>query len=159
MDNTSEPGARREPRGRKNTVIYLISHTPHLHSPGFSPSATMGKSQSKLSAEQLADLQKNTYCVSTSFSSYKSHTITVDKKELQQWSVYSADSHISTYSFSGTKDSARIVRLALWIGQSSRGYISNFFPLAIPQSLQIMCSTCLMKTRTGLSISRNSSLH
>ncbi|KAL9712606.1 Calcium-binding protein NCS-1 [Leucoagaricus gongylophorus] len=37
---------------------------------GFSPSATMGKSQSKLSAEQLADLQQNTY---------------FDKKELQHW--------------------------------------------------------------------------
>lgn len=53
----------------------LLSHIPvrqasppirlFLHSPpGFSlPTSTMGKSQSKLSAEQLADLQKNTYCM------------------------------------------------------------------------------------------------
>ena len=48
--------------------------------------ATMGKSQSKLSQEELADLQKNTYCM------YLHFCVTdiecwwvVDKKELQQW--------------------------------------------------------------------------
>ena len=39
----------------------------------------MGKNQSKLTPEQLSDLQRNTYCTSV--------TDKVDRKELQQWWV------------------------------------------------------------------------
>ena len=54
-------------------------------------SLIMGKSQSKLTPEQLSDLQKNTYCQScilphTSVLSLYSHAL-VDKRELQQWLV------------------------------------------------------------------------
>jgi hypothetical protein len=48
----------------------------------------MGKAQSKLSSEELADLQKNTYCTSSLASPAHRHTancLKVDKKELQQW--------------------------------------------------------------------------
>ncbi len=47
----------------------------------------MGKSQSKLSPEQLADLQKNTYCQSFGLRSFyhQAYIYLVDKKELQQW--------------------------------------------------------------------------
>ena len=49
----------------------------------------MGKSQSKLSPEQLSDLQKNTYCESPQQDplvlSHQLTPITVDKRELQQW--------------------------------------------------------------------------
>lgn len=57
-----------------------------------SRSSTMGKSQSKLAADELAELQKNTYCMfprcapahTTLIVRLVSFT-TVDKKELQQW--------------------------------------------------------------------------
>lgn len=50
----------------------------------------MGKSQSKLSNEELAELQKNTYCEPRIhiLSQLAVQTLihdTVDKKELQQW--------------------------------------------------------------------------
>jgi hypothetical protein len=69
----------------------------------------MGKSQSKLASDELADLQKNTYCEYSPLSPYASRSTadtpyvayetpvrwlflplhtrarTVDKKELQQW--------------------------------------------------------------------------
>ena len=49
----------------------------------------MGKSQSKLSPEQLSDLQKNTYCESSQpdplVLCHQLTPITVDKRELQQW--------------------------------------------------------------------------
>lgn len=49
----------------------------------------MGKSQSKLSPEQLSDLQKHTYCESPRQILFAlSHQLTatpVDKRELQQW--------------------------------------------------------------------------
>jgi len=51
-------------------VVADFTETIYTASSSSYPFTTMGKSQSKLSPEQLADLQKNTY---------------FDKKELQQW--------------------------------------------------------------------------
>lgn len=50
------------------------AHAKAGHNPG--PPA-MGKNQSKLTPEQLSDLQRNTYCTYV--------TNKVDRKELQQW--------------------------------------------------------------------------
>lgn len=63
----------------------------HLRPPPLSRSR-MGKSQSKLSAEELQELQKNTYCKhspshSLSLGSQLTSVRAVDKKELQQWFV------------------------------------------------------------------------
>jgi hypothetical protein len=49
----------------------------------------MGKAQSKLSPEQLSDLQKNTYCEwlqqTLCDMSHQLTATAVDKRELQQW--------------------------------------------------------------------------
>lgn len=78
----------------------------------------MGKSQSKLSPEQLADLQKNTYCKPVNLlvqyhQSNLSHP-EVDKKELQQWSAVAANSSSLLHllmRYIGTRDSLKTARL------------------------------------------------
>lgn len=62
---------------------------------------SMGKSQSKLSPEQLADLQKHTYCEFLRHlrsAQLTLHRTAVDKKELQQWyTEREKNHHISSY--------------------------------------------------------------
>ena len=56
------------PRGFKPIDIYALDSLRHLALLPPLASSVMGKSQSKLSQEQLADLQKNTYCTSLPLS-------------------------------------------------------------------------------------------
>jgi hypothetical protein len=74
--------------GHRWTDVTIVHRRLHALVP-----TVMGKSQSKLSSEQLADLQKHTYCMYS--PTHRIHRtpiahslVTVDKKELQQWSVH-----------------------------------------------------------------------
>ncbi len=69
-----------------STFSLTNAHRLHNHVPPSSSHLTvMGKSQSKLTPEQLQDLQKNTYCMSTFHRQHSANYLPVDKKELQQW--------------------------------------------------------------------------
>ena len=59
---------------RKQQARVDRRHSSHLHLPTLSSASTMGKSQSKLSPEDLTDLQKNTYCESRHDLPFKSRT-------------------------------------------------------------------------------------
>lgn len=108
----------------------------------------------------------------------------VDKKELQQWSVdvdisfayhlqiraskvtspspFPRCSHLIYFVInanSGTKVSWKIVRLVNWTKPSLRAYTSNSSHSATHGNSRITCLMCLMRTRMGQSISRSSSAH
>ena len=121
----------------------------------------MGKSQSKLSAEQLADLQKNTYCQSSNDISSQIAYFHCSRQERTPTMV-----HLMPFNFpynanlsTGTKVLRKTVLLVISIRQNLVGYTNSSFHLAILPNLLIMFSTSLMRTRAGKSISRSSSVH
>lgn len=101
----------------------------------------MGKSQSKLSPEQLADLQKNTYCASLLSPPVNAYTPQSIKRSCS----------------SGTRASAKTALPASLTSPSSAKYTGSSSPLAIPQNSLTMSSTSLTRTKTAPSTSRSSS--
>ena len=125
----------------------------------------MGKSQSKLSPEQLSDLQKNTYCESSQPDPLVlSHQLTPSQlinasfsngKPIPQDPSPSSHKNCAT----GTRASSRIVPLANSTRLSSAGYTNSSSRSATRANLPTMYSTSSTRTRTAQSTLKNSSAH
>ena len=109
---------------------------------------TSSLSQSRLSPEQLAQLQKDTK---------------FDKKELQQW--YKGLSHIfrsyllraADRCYLKRQDFSKTVQVASLRKRNSKKSTNNSFPLATPHPSQIMSLMFSTRINRDLSTSRNSS--
>lgn len=125
-----------------------------------SSSTQMGKSHSKLSPEQLADLQKNTYCKCPPLLLPASHRRS-SRQEGATAMVCTLLSILCMHTHhicpTGTRDFSRTVRRASWTRQSLAEYTSSSFPLGIPANSPTTSSMSLMRTRTAPLISRSSS--
>lgn len=109
---------------------------------------TSSLSQSRLSQEQLTQLQKDTH---------------FDKKELQQW--YKGPSHVfrsyllrtADRCYMRQQDFSKTVQLACLRKWNSKESTNNSFPLATPHPSQIMFLMFSTRINRDLLISRNSS--
>ena len=118
----------------------------------------MGKSQSKLSPEQLADLQKNTYCthIPQTTTTERSHTPSRQERTTAMVSSFRTAPAIAHPPL-GTRASSGTVRPVSSTGPSSAAYTSSSSRSVTPASSQTMCSTSLTRTRTARSTLRSSS--
>ena len=121
----------------------------------------MGKSQSKLSPEQLSDLQKHTYCErpqqtlpSSPISSPPSQLINAS---FSNGKPISRDPPSSSHKdcAAGTRDSSRTVPPANLTRPSSVEYISSFSRSANPANSPTTYSTSSMRTRVERSTLRS----
>lgn len=130
-------------------------HLSHLHHHYHHFLFIMGKSQSKLSPEQLNDLQKNTYCTFQAHLRFRSSThLRHSRQEGAPAMVRSlAPLYLRTEAelTTGTRASERIVHRAIWTSRSSAASTSNSSPSAIQANSRTMSSMSLTRTRTARS--------
>lgn len=120
----------------------------------------MGKSQSKLSPEQLADLQKNTYCQFRNIL-YRFHLILYHSRQERATAMVLSIYRLLWRTFhlnrtTGIRAFSRIVHPASWTRLNSVVYINNSFHSGIQETLQTTSSTYLTRTKMVLLTSRSS---
>lgn len=130
----------------------LVHHFP-------SPTTTQWAKVSLNCLQNSSPICRKTHIVRISIHSYRLLiVVSVDKKELQQWSVRSRTSLRCLNTHIGTRASGRTVHQASLTKPSLAGYTNSSSPSAILTNSPTTCSMSLTRTRTEPSISKSSSV-